>query len=93
MATSTIKTQPTLLKKTASYSNITVGSAGYTKIDSYENLGVSTSMYLISMEIRGWSGSDVPKLVKASNGTDIYAVGTGTYSAFTVEYYFAKDVS
>lgn len=84
--------QPTLLRKTASYSNITVPSAGYTKIDSYGNLGVSSSMYLVSMEIRGWSGSDVPKIVKGSNGTDIHAVGAGTYSAFTVEYYFTKSV-
>lgn len=89
MATSTIKVQACVLRKIANYSNITIPSAGYVKIDSFSNLGVSSDFFLISMEIRGWSGADVPKIVKGQNGADLYAVGTpGTYPSFGVEYFF-----
>ena len=89
MATSTIKVQACVLRKIANYSNITIPSAGYVKIDSFSDLGVSSDLFLISMVIRGWSGTDVPKIVKGQNGVDIYAVGaSGTYPSFGVEYFF-----
>ena len=89
MATSTIKVQECVLRKVANYSNITIPSAGYVKIDSFSNLGVSSDFFLISMEIRGWSGADVPKIVKGQNGVDFYAVGApGTYPSFGIEYFF-----
>lgn len=79
-----------LKRKIANYSNITISSSGYVKIDSFSDLGVSSDLFLISMVIRGWSGTDVPKIVKGQNGVDIYAVGaSGTYPSFGVEYWFA----
>ena len=78
-----------LKRKIANYDNITIPASGYVKIDSFSNLGVSSDLFLISMEIRGWSGADVPKIVKGQNGVDIYAVGTpGTYPSFGAEYFF-----
>ena len=82
-----------LKRKIANYNNITIPASGYVKIDSFATLGVNPSYFLFAMSIRGWSGNDVPKIVKGQNGTDFYAVGTpGTYPSFGVEYYFAVSV-
>lgn len=94
MATSTIKVQACVLRKIANYSNITIPSVGYVKIDSFSNLGVSSDLFLISMEVRGWNGNSVPQIVKGQNGVDIYAVGaSGTYPSFGVEYFFLTTLN
>ena len=91
MAASTIKAK-TLYRKYGSYSNITIPSSEYIKIDSFANLGVESSHYCIAMMIRGWSGSIAGvTVVKSQTGADFYLCGPAgkTISSFYVEYVFA----
>ncbi len=83
-------------RKARTYSNITIPSDGYVKIDSFADMGVSTSLYLMSITITGWTGTGdkVPRIVKGGNGVDIYAIGpAGSYSGFNVQYFFADTVT
>ena len=80
-------------RKQKTYTNITIPSTKYIKIDSYSELNVNINDYLISMCIRGWSGDiDGITLVKSSTGSDFYLVGAAnkTISSITVEYVFSK---
>jgi len=79
------------------YSNLTVTDTNpYALIDSYASMGIDSSKYLLSMNIRGWSGVSCGgiSLVKGSNGTDIYVMGSkaGSIASLTVEYFFANTV-
>lgn len=79
------------------YSNLTVTDTNpYALIDSYASMGIDSSKYLLSMNIRGWSGVSCGgmSLAKGSNGTDIYVMGSkaGSIASLTVEYFFANTV-
>jgi len=80
-----------LRRKTVTYTNKTVPSDGYLQIDSYTGLELSNSDYIVSMNIRGWVGfanKVAYTIVKGSDGTKIYIVGTpGSISSITVEYF------
>ena len=79
-------------RKQRTYSNVTIPSTGYIKVDSYSDMGVSTSKYNISMTIRGWSG-DIGGVGfgKSATGTDFYLTGTNgkTVTSITIEYVFS----
>ena len=80
-------------RKFRTYTNITIPSSEYIKVDSYSDMNVSTDIYTISMNIRGWGGSiNGVTLVKGSNGTDFYLVGEAnkTITSITVEYIFSR---
>ena len=82
-----------LTRKSRTYTNITIPSSEYIKVDSYSEMNVNANLYTISMNIRGWSGSiSGVTLVKGSNGTDFYIVGepNKTISSITVEYVFSR---
>ena len=74
------------------YNNVTIPSSGYIKIDSYSEMEVNTDLYLVSMNIRGWTG-DVHGItvVKGSSGRDIYLLGNAntTIQSITIEYLFS----
>ena len=81
-------------RKYRTYTNITIPSSEYIKVDSYSEMDVNANLYLISMTIRGWSGNiNGVTLVKGSNGTDFYLIGGAnkTISSITVEYIFSKS--
>lgn len=80
-------------RKYRTYSSITIPSSGYIKVDSYSEMDVNDSLYLISMNIRGWSGSvNGVTLTKSTSGTDFYLSGEAnkTISSVTVEYVFSR---
>ena len=79
-------------RKIRTYNNVTIPSSGYIAIDSYSEMEVNTNLYLISMNIRGWTG-DVHgiTLAKGSSGRDLYLLGNAntTIQSITVEYLFS----
>lgn len=80
-------------RKYRTYTNITIPSSGYIKVDSYSDMGVNTNLYTISMNVRGWSGSiNGVTLGKGTNGTDFYLVGDAntTITSITAEYVFSR---
>lgn len=77
--------------RTRQYSEITIPNTGYIKIDSFDDLGIDHSKYLVSMMFRGWwSHLENLTLAKSNDGLDIYLLGpAGTIvTAFSVEYFF-----
>ena len=80
-----------LRRKIVTYTNKTIPSDGYLKIDSYTGLGLSSNDYLLAINIRGFSifsNKTAYVLAKGTNGTDIYIVGSaGTIGSITVEYF------
>lgn len=89
----------TAKRKIKTYTNVTISSndSPYVKIDDYTGLGVSTNLYCTSMIIRGWSTSSVGcfNIIKGSNGTDFYLLGSkaGSISSVTVEYFFSDTAT
>ena len=80
-------------RKYRTYSNITIPSSGYIKVDSFSDMGVNESLYVISMNVRGWTGSiDGVTLGKSTNGTDFYLIGetNKTIARMIVEYVFSR---
>ena len=80
-------------RKRRTYTNITIPSSEYIKVDSYSEMGVNTSLYLLSMTIRGWGGSIKGVTIgKRTKGTEFYLIGEAnkTISDITVEYVFSK---
>lgn len=74
------------------YTNITIPDYGYIKIDSYSDMGISQSKYLLSITPRGWSGNiENITFIKSSVGTDVYMVGppNKTITSISVEYVFS----
>lgn len=70
--------------------SVTIPSVKYLKIDDYSGIGVDNSNYLISMNIRGWSGANPYQLLKSNDGTAIYIMGESGAVSFSVEYFFAS---
>ena len=86
-----LNTYKKLVRVSKSYTNIAVPSSGYVKIDSFDGLGIPTTDYFVSANIRGWSGPNPYSVIRGSNGTDFYLMASvGTIASITVDYYFAK---
>lgn len=80
-------------RKYRTYTNITIPSSEYIKVDSYSEMDVSTDLYLISMNVRGWTGSiNGVMIAKSSSGTEFYLIGEANIiiSSITVEYIFSR---
>ena len=64
----------------------------YTLLDSFSNMGISSSLYCLGCNIKGWSGFTYYgiNILRSASGTDFYFTGVsaGTYGPFTVEYWF-----
>lgn len=77
---------------TRTYTNVTIPSSGYIQVDSYGDMNIDTSKYLISITTHGWWGNIAGiTFAKSSTGTDIYMIGPPdtTVSRITAEYVFS----
>lgn len=91
MATSTIKASARVYRLRKTYTNVVIPSNHYVQIDSYDGLGIPSSMYVISMNIRGWANTAPYSVVKGSDGVSFYLVGNvGTVDSITVEYFITN---
>ena len=72
--------------KTIDYDNC------YMLLDSYSSMGISSQYYCLGFHIIGWSGFSTYsyQIIRSSSGTDFYLASSvaGTFSWFTVEYWF-----
>jgi hypothetical protein len=87
--------QNTITRKIRDYSSVTIPSTGYIKIDSYEDMGIETTKYLLSMMFRGWEAHlENLTLAKSSTGLDVYMLGPAgtTATNVSVEYFFVDHL-
>lgn len=87
--------QNTITRKIRDYSSVTIPSTGYIKIDSFEDMGIETSKYLLSMMFRGWEAHlENLTLAKSSTGLDVYMLGPAGTTAInvSVEYFFVDHL-
>ena len=81
------------------YNSVVIPSTGYVQIDSIDDMKdplTNEWMFLISMNIRGWSGMSIPpvSLAKSSTGSDIYLMGSAqTIASLQVEYFFIESIA
>lgn len=76
---------------TQSYTNVSVPSGLYVKVDSLSDLIDTSSYDLVSMTVKGWSGVAPLQIALGSNGNDVYIMGrsSGTISSTSIVYAFA----
>lgn len=76
---------------TQSYTNVSVPSGLYVKVDSLSDLIDTSSYDLVSMTVKGWSGVAPLQIALGSNGNDVYIMGrsAGTISSTSIVYAFA----
>lgn len=92
MATSIIKPHGIMYRLRKTYTNVIIPSNHYVKIDSYDGLGIPSSMYVISMNIRGWGTTTPYNVIKGGDATSFYLIGdVGTVDTITVEYFLARS--
>lgn len=87
--------QNTITRKIRDYSSVTIPNTGYIKIDSFEDMGIETSKYLLSMMFRGWEAHlENLTLAKSSTGLDVYMLGPAGTTAInvSVEYFFVDHL-
>lgn len=87
--------QHTFERQIRQYSSITIPSTGYIKIDSFDDMGIDHSKYLISMMFRGWEAHlENITLAKSTYGVDIYMLGPEgtTVTNVNVEYIFVDHL-
>lgn len=85
------ETHHTFERKIRQYSSVTIPSDGYIKIDSFDDMGVDHTKFLISMMFRGWEAHlENLTLAKSTYGVDIYMLGPAgtTATNVSVEYFF-----
>ena len=88
-----IPREVTFERKYRTYTNVTIPSVGYIKVDSYAAMEVDSQKYLLSITPRGWEGHiENVTFSKSSNGADIYMIAPSgtTVSRITVEYVFSN---
>lgn len=77
---------------TRTYENVTIPSSGSIQVDSYGDMNIDTSKYLISITTRGWWGNIAGiTFAKSSTGGEIYMIGPSntTVSRINAEYVFS----
>lgn len=74
------------------YSNVSVPSGLYVKIDSLSDLADASKYALTAMYTKGWSGVIPMGVVLGSNGNDVYVLGRsqGTINSMGVVYIFRR---
>lgn len=74
------------------YSNVSVPSNLYVKIDSLSDLADASKYALTAMYTKGWSGVAPMDVVVGSNGNDVYVLGRsqGTIISMGVVYIFRR---
>lgn len=74
------------------YSNVSVPSGLYVKIDSLSDLADASKYALTAMYTKGWSGVIPIDVVLGSNGNDVYVLGRsqGTINSMGVVYIFRR---